>query len=57
MLDDLVRKARLIGAPGKYNYILVSKAGFNKECRDAAASYSTVLLDLNDIKELFDAAG
>ncbi len=55
VLDELIRKSKLIGAVGKYEYMLVSKAGFTEACHDKAKEFGVTILDINDMKELFDS--
>ena len=54
VLGELIRKSKLIGSAGRYEYMLVSKAGFTKPCLDKAKEFGAITLDINDIKELFD---
>jgi AAA+ ATPase superfamily predicted ATPase len=54
VLDGLIRKSKLIGAPGRYEYMLVSKAGFTETCKKKAQELGATALDIGDIKDLFD---
>ncbi len=56
ILDELVRRTKLIGVAGKYEYMLVSKAGFTKSCEEKAHLLGALLIDINRLKALFDAA-
>jgi len=56
VLDDLIRKAQLIGVGGKYNYVLVSKSGFTDRCIKKMKELGVLYLDLDDMSALFDAA-
>lgn len=56
LLDDLVRKSKLVNFKGVYKLMLVSKSGFTKKCIDKMDQMGCVYLDLTDIEKLFDEA-
>ncbi|MBI5036000.1 ATP-binding protein [Candidatus Micrarchaeota archaeon] len=56
VLENLVRKSNKIPKGGLRRFVLVSKNGFTDSCRKLAHQYQAVLLDLNDIKHLYDQA-
>ncbi|MEM2619216.1 MAG: DUF234 domain-containing protein, partial [Candidatus Hadarchaeales archaeon] len=55
LLDSLHRKSEILPWKGKKDLLLVSAAGFTKECRREAESEKVLHLDLSDIGRLFDA--
>ncbi len=57
VLNELVRRSKLIGTTGSYEYMLVSKAGFTNKCLERAKELGALCLDINDVKRLFDDAG
>ncbi len=54
--ERLVERSKLIGTPGRYDYLLVSKAGFTKGCEQRMKELGIASLDLNEVKALFDEA-
>lgn len=56
LLDDLIRKSKLINFKGVYKFMLVSKSGFTKKCIEKMDQMNCVHLDMADIEKLFDEA-
>lgn len=56
ILTELIKKSQLIGVSGRYEYLLVSKAGFTESCHEKAKEMNATLLDIEDIRKLFDRA-
>lgn len=56
LLEELVRKSRLVNFRGVYKFMLVSKNGFTKKCIDRMDEIGCIHLDLDDVEKLFDEA-
>lgn len=56
LLDDLIRKTKLLNFSGEYKLMLVSKSGFTEKCIERMEQMKCVHLDLADIEKLFDEA-
>ena len=54
LLDELIRKGKLIGASGRYDYMIVSKSGFTDKCLQRMDEEKVIHLDLKDVGELYD---
>lgn len=56
VLYRLIERSKLIGVAARYEYLLVSKAGFTPKCQEKMKEFGAVGLDINDMKELFNNA-
>ena len=56
LLEDLIKKSKLINFKGVYKFMLVSKNGFTKKCIEKMDQIGCTYLDLSDIEKLFDYA-
>jgi hypothetical protein len=56
LLDDMIAKSKSINFNGRYQYLLVSKAGFTDECLAKMKQLNVLYLELNEITKLFDEA-
>jgi len=56
IIEEILRKSRLINFKGEYQLLLVSKSGFTKECIRRMDELNVIYLTLNDISKLYDDA-
>ncbi len=56
ILDGMIAKSKAINFNGRYQYLLVSKAGFTNECLAKMKQLNVLHLELNEITQLFDEA-
>lgn len=54
VLEDLLRKSKLINFGGMYTFLLVSKAGFTEKCLKKMQENHFLYLDLKDLTQLFN---
>lgn len=55
ILDELIRKSKLIDFKGEYTLFLVSKEGFTERCINKMKELKILYLDLEDISNLFNS--
>ena len=53
VLDELIRKSKLINFKGEYKFLLISKSGFTERCIKKMDDLKALYLDFKDISELF----
>lgn len=56
LVDDLLRKSKLINFKGEYKFLFVSKSGFTARCIQKMEDINALYLDLKDVSELFEKA-
>lgn len=54
VLENILRKSKLINLSGKYTFLLVSKAGFTEECLKKMQENRFLYMDLKDLSQLFN---
>ena len=54
VVDNLLRKSKFINAGGKYDFLIVSKAGFTAVCETKMKENNFLYLDLKGVAELFN---
>ncbi|MBU2638500.1 MAG: ATP-binding protein [Nanoarchaeota archaeon] len=57
VLENLVKKAKMINASGEYTFMIVSKSGFTEECLKKMKEINALSLDLKEVAALFENAG
>src|SRR3989338_2784191 len=55
VVDELLRKSKLINFPGEYKFTVISKNGFTEKCIKRMNEMNMIYLDLNGIKKLFES--
>lgn len=56
VVENLIRKARLVNIKGQYRLLIASRNGFTKECISKMDELGVIYLTLSDIEKLFDDA-
>lgn len=54
VVDELIRKSKIIGFNGKYDFIIVSKSGFTSKCLTRMKEEHIIGLDLKNVENLFE---
>ena len=54
VVEELIRKAKLINFNGEYKFIFISKSGFTPKCLAKIEELKAVHLDLKEVSDLFD---
>ncbi len=54
VVEELVRKSKLINFNGVYQFLFVSKSGFTQKCIDRMEELKALYLDLNELAQLLD---
>ena len=54
VVEELVRKSKLIDFKGNYHFLFVSKSGFTPKCLAKIEELKAIHLDLKEVSDLFD---
>ncbi|MBI3033356.1 AAA family ATPase [Candidatus Woesearchaeota archaeon] len=54
VLDQLMRKSKMINFNGEYKFLIISKSGFTDICLKKMKEFNVLYLDLEDIEKMFN---
>lgn len=54
LVDDLIRKSKLINKSGQYKYLFIAKNGFTEKCKARMKEINALYFDINDVEKMFD---
>lgn len=54
IVEELIRKSKLIDFKGEYRLLFISKSGFTQKCLTRMKEINAVHLDLKEVSDLFD---